>query len=154
MRSISGKRPWFIAVAALILGVLIGGYLFSDTKARSVLSLQNCERCFGSSEALGLVLSTGVQLSPGLVPNIVGESDKTLVIEHPFPSSQVHLVFIPKKDIQDVGDLTEEDQAYISDIFFQIAKVVQEKNLKDYQIVTNGPDRQGVNYLHFHLLAD
>jgi hypothetical protein len=35
-----------------------------------------------------------------------------------------------------------------------IAELIQENNFQNYQVVTNGPQRQRLNYLHFHLLVN
>jgi hypothetical protein len=37
--------------------------------------------------------------------------------------------------------------------FAVMGEIIREKNLTDYQIVTNGPGYQTVSYLHFHLVA-
>ncbi len=39
------------------------------------------------------------------------------------------------------------------DVFKVTGEMIREQNLVDYQLVTNGPGRQGVTYLHFHLLS-
>jgi diadenosine tetraphosphate (Ap4A) HIT family hydrolase len=56
-----------------------------------------------------LVGSVLVQRAPGLIPGKVLETDYTLVIDHPFPDYDTHLVFIPKKDIKDLGNLSAEE---------------------------------------------
>jgi diadenosine tetraphosphate (Ap4A) HIT family hydrolase len=37
--------------------------------------------------------------------------------------------------------------------FAVMGEIIREKNLTDYQIMTNGPGYQTVSYLHFHLVA-
>src|SRR4030095_7234818 len=137
----------------LLLGVLIGGYLFSDTCPRSVLALTNCGgTCLQPNELVGLLTSVGIQRAPWLVPSVVQETDKTIVIEHPPPKGKIHYLVIPKTDIKNVGEISPADGTYLIDAFSVIRALVQEKGMVDYQVVTNGPGNQGVTYLHFHLI--
>jgi hypothetical protein len=149
------KRLKSIALFTLVLllGVLIGGYLFSDTCPRSVLALTNCGgTCLQPNELVGLLTSVGIQRAPWLVPSVVKETDKTIVIEHPSPKGKIHYLVIPKTDIKNVGEISPADGTYLIDAFSVIRALVQEKGMVDYQVVTNGPGNQGVTYLHFHLI--
>ena len=137
----------------LLLGVLIGGYLFSDTCPRSVLALTNCGgTCLQPNELVGLLTSVGIQRAPSLLPSVVKETDKTIVIEHPSPKGKIHYLVIPKTDIKNVGEISSADGAYLIDALNVIRAIVKEKGMVDYQVVTNGPGNQGVTYLHFHLI--
>jgi len=141
-------------VAALLLGVILGGYLFSDTRPRSFLALNKCEgKCLQPSELVGLVASVGIHRFTALVPSVVKETDKTIVIEHPSPQARIHYVVIPKRDIKNMGELSDSDAEYLVDVFKVISEIIREKNLVDYQVTTNGPGYQSVSYLHFHLTA-
>ena len=74
---------------ALLGGVLIGGYLFSDTRPRSFLALHRCEgTCLQANELVGLIASVGLQKFPAFVPNVIKETDKTIVVEHPSPNAR------------------------------------------------------------------
>src|SRR5882672_905141 len=144
-----------LMLTALVVGILIGGYLFSDTRPRSVLALNKCEgTCLQANELLGLLTSVGVQRFSALVPSVVKETDKTIVIEHPSPQARIHYLVIPKKDIKNIGELSDADGEYLIDAFKTVREIIKEKNLTSYRLTTNGPDHQGVTYLHFHLLAD
>lgn len=139
---------------ALIIGVLVGGYLFSDTRARSFLALNNCQgTCLQPNELVGLMTSVGIQKFPALIPGVVKETDKVIVMEHPSPHARIHYLVIPKKDIKNAGELSHGDREYLFESFEVIREIIAEKNLIDYQVITNGPGHQGVTYLHFHLLA-
>lgn len=141
-------------IVILIIGITISGYLFSDSQPRSFLAVNKCHgNCYKLNDLVGLVASVGIQKVDDLIPFVVYETDKTLVIKHPFPEWQTHLVVIPKKDIRDVSDLTTDDKEYLADAYAVIGKLIKDNNLRNYKVITNGPGLQQVTYLHFHLLA-
>lgn len=94
-----------------------------------------------------------MQRFPALIPSVVKESDRTIVIEHPAPEARLHYVVIPKRDIKNIAELSDADRDSLIDVFNVVRDIVKEKNLVDYRVVTNGPGYQGVTYLHFHLIA-
>lgn len=81
-------RVIILMLTSLGAGVILGGYLFSDTQPRSFLALNRCEgTCLQANELLGLAASVGVQNFSALVPSVVKETDKTIVINHPGPQA-------------------------------------------------------------------
>lgn len=147
-----------LVILCLILGIIIGGYLFSDSRPRSVLNLHGCsDKCFKQNEITGLLASVGMAKFydfKSQVVSVVMETDKTLVINHPQAAYPIHYVVIPKKDIKNIADITEEDKEYLVDAFAVIENLIKEKNISDdYKVITNGPGYQSVSYLHFHLVA-
>ncbi len=146
------------AIKAMLLiatGIIIGGYLFSDTQPRSVTTLNRCNgTCLRSNELLGLVGSVVMQRFPGILPQVVAETDKTLVVKYPKleKNEKLHYVAIPKKDIKNVGELTPEDHEYMEDMFDVFARIIQDENLTKCKIVSYGPDLQHVTYIHYHLV--
>jgi histidine triad (HIT) family protein len=148
-------RILVLMLVALVVGVILGGYLFSDTRPRSVLALNKCEgTCFQASELFGLLTSVGVQRFSALAPSVIKETDKTIVIEHPNPQARIHYLVIPKKDIKNIGDLSDADGDYLIDAFKVAREIIKEKNLTDYRLTTNGPGYQTMTYMHFHLTAN
>ncbi len=147
---------WVIgALVILGLGILIGGYLFADTQPRSLIALTNCgSDCLTSKDLLGLLSSIGIQKFEGGIPGVVYETDKTIVISHPEPTTPVHYVIIPKKDIKNAAGFTKEDMPYLEDAFAVMAKLIKDNHLVQYKITTNGPGLQSVTYLHFHLTSN
>jgi histidine triad (HIT) family protein len=142
-------------LGSLALGIILGGYLFSDTRPRSFLALNRCDgTCLNANELLGLTASVGVQKFSGLAPSVVKETDKTLVIEHPSPQARLHYLVIPRKDIKDVADLSDADREYLVDAFKVAGEIIRERNLTNYRLTTNGPGYQTATYLHFHLTAN
>jgi histidine triad (HIT) family protein len=135
--------------------VVLGGYLFSDTRPRSFLALNRYEgTCLQANELVGLLASVGVQRFTALAPKVVKETDKTIVIEHPSPAARLHYLVIPKKDIKNLGEFAEADGEYLVDAFKVAREIIREKNLTDYRLTTNGPGFQSATYLHFHLTAN
>ncbi|MEK7542619.1 MAG: HIT domain-containing protein [Patescibacteria group bacterium] len=148
-------RYLIVGIIALGAGVVLGGYLFSDTQPRSLLNIKECgTQCLNQEEILGLVGSVGIQKFSGSLPFVTKETDKTLAIKHPFPKSDIHYVIIPKKDIKAAEDVVEEDTPYIIDAYAVMVGLIKEQNLRDYKIITNGPGFQTVGYLHFHLVSE
>jgi histidine triad (HIT) family protein len=148
-------RAVLMVLAPLVLGVILGGYLFSDTRPRSFFALNRCEgTCLNSNELLGLLASVGVQKFGVLAPSVVKETDKTIVIESPTPQARIHYLVIPKKDMKNIADLSDADSAYLLDAYKVAGELIREKHLTNYRFMTNGPGYQTVTYLHFHLTAN
>ena len=144
----------FKTLIILIVGIGLGAYLFSDTQKRDFFEIKNCEiGCFDLQEAAGLLVSAGIQKTPSILPDVIKETEKTIVLDHPFPETEIHYVVFPKKDIKNISDISKEDQEYVMDALATIREIVKEKNLENYQVITNGPGYQQITYLHFHLMA-
>ena len=144
-----------LILASLIVGVILGGYLFSDSRPRSFLALNNCGgTCFQSNELLGLVASVGIQKFSALTPSVLKETDKTIVIQHPSPQARIHYLVIPKKDIKNIAEVSDADAGYLMDTIRVTGEIIREKSLTNYRLITNGPGYQDVTYLHFHLVAN
>jgi histidine triad (HIT) family protein len=141
------------AVVAFAIGGTTGAYLFSDTQPRSFLAITRCEDCLAPSELAGLLASVGIQKTPGLLPGLVLETDRSVVVRHPRPSARIHYVILPKKDIRDVADIPAEGRDFLIDVFGVAGELVRKEKLSRYRILTNGPGYQDVNYLHFHLVG-
>ena len=145
---------YVLSLFTFIVGFLFGGFLFADSKPRSLLSIFSCGNCLAPNDVAGLFASVIVQKMPLLIPNVIVETDKTIVFKHPRPIYRIHYIFVPKKDIKNIGELTDEDSEYIIDLFSAIVVIVNKSGLKNYRLWTNGPGKQDVTYLHFHLGAD
>jgi hypothetical protein len=147
-------RKVTIALGCLFLlavGIVIGGYLFSQSQPRSLLALNRCQDCLSRKELAGLLASVLVNKLPGLIPAVVFETDKTIVIQNPFAKGYVDYVIIPKKDIKNIGEYSEDYIPYLNDVYLVARHIIEEKNLPNYEFFTNGPGFQDVTYLHFHL---
>lgn len=116
-------RTVLLMLLALSIGITLGGYLFSRTQPRSFLALNRCEgTCYQANELLGLLTSVGIQRFPALFPGVVKETDKTIVMEHPAPEARIHYLVIPKKDIKNIGELSDADRESLIDAFAVVAR--------------------------------
>ncbi len=143
-----------LVLISICVGILIGGYLFSQSQARSFLAINRCQNCLTHEDLLGLIASVGIQKFPSLMPFVVFETDKTVVIKRPFSLERIHYVIIPKKDIKNIGEISEADTQYLTDAFFVVRWIIEQEKLSKYRFYTNGPGSQDVTYLHFHLVAE
>lgn len=88
---------------------------------------------------------------------IVYEDDNFLAFKDINPEAPVHILVIPKKHIQGVDKVQEEDTDYLKNVYFVIQKIAVEQGIAatGYRVVTNvGEDGgQTVNHLHFHILG-
>jgi diadenosine tetraphosphate (Ap4A) HIT family hydrolase len=105
-------------------------------------------------ELAGLLVSIGIRKLPGFMPFIVLETDKTIVIRHPFPlrTEKVHYIIAPKIDIKNIGEISKEDIPYLIDAHAVARDIIEREKLYKYRLYTNGPGVQHVAYLHFHLI--
>jgi diadenosine tetraphosphate (Ap4A) HIT family hydrolase len=65
----------------------------------------------------------------------------------------MHYLIVPKKDIKNIGEISEADTPYLIDAIFVARYIIEEKKLYHYRLLTNGPGFQDVAYLHFHLIG-
>ncbi|MBK7056031.1 MAG: histidine triad nucleotide-binding protein [Leptospiraceae bacterium] len=88
---------------------------------------------------------------------IVHESDNCIGFKDLNPVAPNHLLFIPKKHIESVDKMTEEDSHLIGKIIFEMTEYAKANHFSNggYRIVNNtGADAgQTVFHIHFHLLA-
>ena len=143
-----------LVLISLCVGILIGGYLFSQSQPRSFLAINRCQNCLTHEDLLGLLASVEIQKFSGLMPFKVLETDKTVVIKFPFSSDRIHYVIIPKKDIKNIGEISEADAQYLTDAFSVARWIIEQEKLSEYRFYTNGPGSQDVTYLHFHLVTE
>jgi len=136
----------------LLVGIVIGGYLFNQSQPRSFLSLNQCQNCLSPKDLAGLLASVGIQKLPGLIPFVVLETDKTIVVKNPLTKAYVDYIIIPKKDIKDIGQISKEDAPYLIDAYLAARDIIEKEKLSNYRIYTNGPGFQDATYLHFHLI--
>ncbi|MBA2679276.1 MAG: histidine triad nucleotide-binding protein [Ktedonobacteraceae bacterium] len=93
----------------------------------------------------------------GQIPSdIVYQDDDVFAFNDINPQAPRHILFIPKRHIASMTDLTTEDGPILAKIYVAAGKVAKDLNLeRGYRFLTNvGPDAgQSVFHLHFHLLG-
>ncbi len=86
----------------------------------------------------------------------VFENDTILAFKDIAPKAPVHILIVPKKEIQDLQSLSEEDFALLGEIVQVAQKLAKEFGIEEgYRLLTNnGPGSgQTVLHLHFHLMG-
>ncbi|MBQ9658645.1 MAG: histidine triad nucleotide-binding protein [Clostridia bacterium] len=88
---------------------------------------------------------------------IVYEDDEVIAFNDVNPLAPIHILVVPKKHIDCIAHLAEEDLPLISKIYGVINKIAEEKGFKEngFKVIVNsGKDSgQEVMHIHFHLLA-
>ena len=97
------------------------------------------------------------KLVEGELPcNKVYEDEKILCFHDIDPQAPVHVLIVPKKHIESLDALAEEDAELISYIMLRVKDIAAQLGLENgYRVViNNGEDAmQTVKHLHLHLLG-
>ena len=94
----------------------------------------------------------------GEIPsNKVYEDDDVLAFYDINPAAPIHILVIPKKHIDCIAHLQQEDELLIGKIYGVINKIAEEKGFKEqgFRVIVNSGEDGGqeVMHLHFHILA-
>ncbi len=93
----------------------------------------------------------------GEIPsNVVYEDDKLIAFHDLEPQAPVHVLVIPKKHIESLDDVSEDDKELLGHIMFKIHEIADMLGIENgYRVVSNnGEDAfQTVKHLHFHVLG-
>jgi hypothetical protein len=148
------NRSLLIVAAAFLLGLVSGGYLLHDTQPRIPLRIGDCKakECFRPQEIAGLVASIGIQRMPGAIPGLLMEDDQCLAIKHPSSPEAFHFVLFTKRDIRNIGEISAEDAPALLGCVAMIGELTRTLGVTRYRVYTNGPDRQEITHLHFHIV--
>ena len=89
--------------------------------------------------------------------NIVYEDDDFLAFYDIQPQAKVHVIVIPKKEIKNLDEATEEDVLVLGKLQLTIAKIARKLGIsKDgYRVITNINENGGqtVFHMHYHILC-
>lgn len=88
---------------------------------------------------------------------IVYEQEDIIVIKDIHPQAKTHLLIIPKKEIETINDLNENDRALLAEMFFVAKKVAKNLRIDEwYQLHFNVGKKgwQEVMHIHLHLLSN
>lgn len=88
--------------------------------------------------------------------DIVYEDDQCLAFRDVAPQAPTHVLVIPKKPVESIDQLADEDAPLLGHLWLVIRNLANELQLGEgYRVVVNcGSDGgQAVDHLHFHLLG-
>jgi histidine triad (HIT) family protein len=88
--------------------------------------------------------------------DIVYEDDLCLAFRDINPQAPVHVLLIPKKEIDGVGNAGAEDQALLGHMLLAAGKIARQLDIGDSfrLVVNNGVEAgQTVFHLHIHILG-
>lgn len=89
--------------------------------------------------------------------NIVYEDDKMIAFHDISPAAPVHVVVIPKKHIESLLALTNEDEALMGHMMLVLPQIAEKLGVdeKGFRVVANTKEdgAQTVSHLHFHLIG-
>jgi histidine triad (HIT) family protein len=100
------------------------------------------------------------KIAAGRLPSKIVHQDKDVVaFEDINPAAPQHILFIPRRHVASMAELTAEDGALLGKLFAAAAQVAHNQGLdkpgQGYRFVTNVGEHAGqsVLHLHFHLLG-
>ena len=89
--------------------------------------------------------------------DIVYEDDDFLAFHDINPAAKVHVLVIPKKEIKNLNDATEEDALLLGKLQLTVAKVAKKMGIakEGYRVITNINKNGGqeVFHIHYHILG-
>ena len=89
--------------------------------------------------------------------NIVYEDDDFMAFRDINPQAEVHILVIPKKEIANLNEATEEDALMLGKLQLLIAKIAKEEGIADdgYRVILNVNENGGqeVFHIHYHILG-
>lgn len=89
--------------------------------------------------------------------SIVYEDEEIIAFKDIHPVAPVHILVIPKKHIESINNIKQEDEKTVGKIYSIIKQIAKEQGIdeKGYRVVVNcGEDGgQEVKHLHFHIIG-
>lgn len=89
--------------------------------------------------------------------DIVREYDDVVVFKDINPKAPIHLLAVPKRHLESINDLKEEDEQLIGRLILNARKAAREEGFDDkgYKLVFNVGRGGGqiVDHIHLHILS-
>ena len=89
--------------------------------------------------------------------SIIYEDEEIIAFKDIHPVAPVHILVIPKKHIESINNIKQEDEKTVGRIYSIIKQIAKEQGIdeKGYRVVVNcGEDGgQEVKHLHFHIIG-
>jgi histidine triad (HIT) family protein len=97
-------------------------------------------------------------IAEGKIPaNTLIETDRVIAFKDISPQAPTHILVVPKRHVENVLELTDQDPTLSHHLFEVIKSVVETEKLTNsgFRVITNtGADGgQTVPHLHFHILG-
>ena len=85
----------------------------------------------------------------------VFENENLVAFNDINPKAKVHILIVPKKHIESVKDLQDNDKELVGEMILAARKIAKENKLEGYKLVLNVGREGGqvVDHLHMHLLS-
>ena len=97
------------------------------------------------------------KIEQGDIPaDVIYEDEHCLAFRDIQPKAPVHLLVIPRKHVENLDDLSDEDRDLISHMMLTIPRIARQQGLKEgYRTIANtgAGGGQEVFPLHFHILG-
>ena len=98
------------------------------------------------------------QIAHGQTPtDILFQTDTLVVFKDINPHAPVHLLFVPKKHIRSINDLTDADQEILSELVMVAKEMAKEHGVakSGYKLLYNVEKGGGqvIFHLHLHLIG-
>lgn len=88
---------------------------------------------------------------------IVDEDQNWLAFKDMHPQAPVHILIVPKKHIEGIESVSEEDGEILGEIILAVKRIARKAGMSGdgYRLIINQGDHGGqvVQHLHFHLLG-
>lgn len=86
---------------------------------------------------------------------ILYENEKFIAFKDIAPKAPIHFLIVPKKHINSVAHLLENDRELMGELILTAKEIAREKNIKGYKLLINvGRDGgQIIEHLHLHFLS-
>jgi len=85
------------------------------------------------------------------------ESDDIVAFEDIAPKAPIHILIVPKKHIDSINNLEEENKTLLGKLVLVAKDIAKEKGISEtgYRLIFNtGPDAgQTVDHIHLHLMG-
>ena len=97
------------------------------------------------------------KINRGEIPaDVVYEDEHCLAFRDIQPKAPVHLLLIPRKHIENLGDLSEDDGELMAHMMLVINRIAVQQGLQEgYRTIANtgAGGGQEVYHLHFHIMG-
>ncbi len=86
--------------------------------------------------------------------NRLRETSSLFAFHHPSPSYKLHILIVPKRQVDSLSNLDVTDTDFLTDLYATVQSLVNEFQLKAYRLIVNGGEYQDFPHLHFHLISE